>query len=75
MRVTSSDYRDDFRMYAIPDRYATGKLWVVSIIRKRHSGTQELLMRWGRVLRCHPQRLCAPIWDDCRLAATLRCAT
>ena len=57
MRVTRSDYCDDFRMYAIPDRYATNKLWCVSIIRKRHSWTQELLMRWGRVLWCHPARL------------------
>ena len=46
LRVTCSDYCDDFRMYAIPDRYATDKLWCVSIIRKRHSWTQELLMRY-----------------------------
>jgi len=39
-------------MYAIPDKYATDKLWFVSVIRKRHSGTQELLMRWDRVLWC-----------------------
>jgi hypothetical protein len=39
-------------MYAIPDEYATDKLWYVSIIRKRISGTQELLMRWGRVIWC-----------------------
>ena len=57
MRVTSSDYCDDFRMYAIPGRYATDKLWCVSIIRKRHSWTQELLMRWGRVLWCDLGRL------------------
>ena len=50
MRVTSSNYCDDFRMCAIPDKYATDRLWFVSIIRKRHSWTQELLMRWGRVL-------------------------
>ena len=35
-------------MYAIPDEYATDKLWFVSIIRKRISGTQELLKRWSR---------------------------
>ena len=45
-RVNSSDYCDAFRMFAIPDKYATDKLWFVSIIRKRHSGTQELLMRY-----------------------------
>ena len=43
-RVNSSDFCDAFRMYAIPDKYATDSLWFVSIIRKRHSGTQELLM-------------------------------
>ena len=74
-RVNSSDFCDAFRMYAIPDEYATDKLWYVSIIRKRISGTQELLMRWGRVLWCHPARLGALIWVDCRLAATLRCST
>jgi len=74
-RVNSSDFCDAFRMYAIPDKYATDSLWFVSIIRKRHSGTQELLMRWGRVLWCHPARLGALIWVDCRLAATLRCST
>jgi hypothetical protein len=48
--VNSGDFCDAFRVFSIPDKYATDKLWSVSIIRKRHSGTQELLMRWGRVL-------------------------
>jgi len=56
-RVNSIDFCDAFRMYAIPDEYATDKLWFVSIIRKRHSGTQELLMRRSRVFWCTPHDL------------------